>query len=104
MCRKSALPLVRPALSGKDDRRIDPEVLLDRTSKGILDGGASLDDASDRDGPPIGRLPEGYSGERTRCGRGVSVGAGNLYVDLLTAGPIAASNPAPEEPPSENRI
>jgi hypothetical protein len=80
MCRKSALPLVRPALSGKDDRRIGPEVLLDRTSKGVLDCGAPLDDASDRDGPSIGRLPEGYSGERTRCARGSSLEQGGSAI------------------------
>jgi hypothetical protein len=36
---------VRPGLSGKDDRRIGPEVLLDRTSESVLDRCAALDDA-----------------------------------------------------------
>jgi hypothetical protein len=54
-----SLRLVRPGIHGTGDRRIGPEILLNRASEGILDSGASLDDAGDRDGPPIGRLPEG---------------------------------------------
>ena len=65
--RTIALPLVRPDFQATRDRRIDPEVLLDGTSESVLDRSASLDHASDRDGPPIGRLPEGCSDERTRC-------------------------------------
>jgi len=53
------------------DRRIDSEVLLHGTSPGVLDRGASLDDAGDRGGPSIGRLPEGISHERARCLKGV---------------------------------
>ena len=49
------------------DRRIDAEVLLHRTQATILDRGASLDDAGDRGGPTLGRLPEGISHERARC-------------------------------------
>jgi hypothetical protein len=43
------------------------EVLLHGTPTGILDRGASLDDASDRRGPTLGRLLEGVSHERARC-------------------------------------
>ena len=40
--------------------------------------GAPLDDASDRDGPSIGRLPQGGSGQRARLGRRVASGVGTL--------------------------
>ena len=58
------LPVVWPGFQTAFDRRIDPEVLL-------LDRGAALDDASDRRGPSIGRLPEGILHERARCLRGI---------------------------------
>src|ERR1051325_10191600 len=43
--------------------------LLDGTSAGVLDRGASLDDAGDRDRSAIGRVPEGSPGQRARCAR-----------------------------------
>src|SRR5437763_1091687 len=49
------------------DRRIDPEILLHGSPATVLDRGAALDDAGDRGGPSIGRLPEGVSHERARC-------------------------------------
>ena len=65
------LPVVWPGFQTAFDRRIDPEVLLHETPTGILDRGAALDDASDRRGPSIGRLPEGILHERARCLRGI---------------------------------
>jgi len=65
--RRNSLPLVRPGFHATQDRRIGSEVLLDGTPEGVLDRRAALDDASDRDGPSIGRLPQGHSHERTRC-------------------------------------
>ena len=43
------------------------EVLLHGTQATVLDRGASLDDAGDRGGPTLGRLPKGVSHERARC-------------------------------------
>jgi hypothetical protein len=53
---------------------ISSEILFDFTPAIVLDRSAPLDDAGDRDGPSIGRVPEGSSSERARCPRGVSVG------------------------------
>jgi hypothetical protein len=47
--------------------------LLHGTPPTILDRGAPLDDAGDRGGPTLGRLPKGVSNERARCLRGVPV-------------------------------
>ena len=47
-------PDKRPGFQAAHDGRIGPEVLLDRTPASVLDRSASLDDASDRDGPSIG--------------------------------------------------
>ena len=63
------LPLVGLAFHVTDDRRIGSEVLLPRTSEGILDGRTTLDDASDRGRSFIGRVPEAHLDERTRCAR-----------------------------------
>ena len=52
-------------------RQIDPEILLHGSQTTVLDRGATLDDAGDRDGPNLGRLLEGVSHERARCLRGV---------------------------------
>jgi hypothetical protein len=59
--------MVWPSFQTAYDRRIGSEVLLHGTPTGILDRGASLDDASDRRGPTLGRLLEGVSHERARC-------------------------------------
>jgi ATP-dependent Clp protease adaptor protein ClpS len=56
------------------NRRIGSEVLLHGTQAAVLDRGPPLDDAGDRGGPTIGRLPKGIRYERARCLRGVSVG------------------------------
>jgi hypothetical protein len=63
------LPLVWPVLQAACNRWIGSEVLLDRTPTGVLDRSPSLDDAGDRCGPTIGRLPEGVSHERARSRR-----------------------------------
>jgi hypothetical protein len=68
-----ALPVVRPAFHTSYDRRIDSEVLLHGTQATVLDRGASLDDAGDRGGSTLGRLPKGVSHERARCLRGILV-------------------------------
>jgi hypothetical protein len=47
-------------------RRVSTEVLLDRAPPSILDRGAPLDDACDRDRPSIGRLLEDSSDQRAR--------------------------------------
>jgi hypothetical protein len=68
-----SLPVVWPDFHAACDRRIGSEVLLHGTPATILDRGASLDDAGDRGGSTLGRLPEGVSHERARCRRGVPV-------------------------------
>jgi hypothetical protein len=78
------------SIHSPDERRIGSEVLLDRTSEGVLDSGTTLDDASDRDGPSIGRLPESRSDERTRCGRGVSIGEDGHHLSAARALPLQA--------------
>ena len=65
--------MVWPGLYAACDRWIDSEVLLLGAQATILDRGASLDDAGDRRGPSIGRLPEGISRERARCLKGASI-------------------------------
>ena len=67
--------MVRADIHSTDDRGIGSKVLLDGTPESILDGRAALDDASDRDGSSIGRLPEGCSDERTRCAGAIPAGA-----------------------------
>jgi hypothetical protein len=59
--------VVCPDIHTTCDRRIDPEILLHGTQATVLDRGAALDDASDRGGPALDRLPEGVSHERARC-------------------------------------
>src|SRR6202035_2512238 len=66
------LPLVQTEIHAAHDRWIGSEVLLHRTSPTVLDRGAALDDAGDRGGPTLGRLPKGVSHERARCLRGHS--------------------------------
>lgn len=61
------LPVVWSVLQAACDGRISPEVLLDGTPTGILDRCTALDDAGDRRGPTLGRLPEGNSHQRARC-------------------------------------
>jgi hypothetical protein len=56
------------------DRWVGSKVLLHGPPATVLDRCAPLDDAGDRGGPPVGRLPEGISHEPARCLRGVSVG------------------------------
>jgi hypothetical protein len=64
------LPLVQPDLHTASDRRIGAEVLLTGTPTGVLDCGASLDDAGDRGGPfEVGAA----LGERS-YGKGAMVG------------------------------
>jgi hypothetical protein len=65
--------VVWPGFRTAVDRRIGSKVLLHGTPAAVLDRGASLDDAGDRGGPTLGRLPEGVSHERARCLSGVSV-------------------------------
>src|SRR5262245_40407208 len=62
-----SLPVVWPGLHAACDGWVDPEILLHRTSATVLDRGAALDDACNRDGPPVGRVFEGVSRERARC-------------------------------------
>ena len=59
--------MVWPSLQAACDRGISPEVLLDGTPTGVLDRGTAVDDAGDRRGPTLGRLPESLSYERARC-------------------------------------
>ena len=66
------LPLVQTEIHAAHDRWIGSEVLLHRTSPTVLDRGAALDDAGDRGGSTLGRLPKGVSHERARCLRGHS--------------------------------
>jgi hypothetical protein len=63
--------VVWPNIHAAYDRWIDPEVLLHGTQATVLDRGAALDDAGDRGGPTLGRLPKGVSDERARCLSGV---------------------------------
>jgi hypothetical protein len=53
-----------PRATGGSSRK-----LLHRTPATVLDRSAPLDDAGDRGGPTLGRLPEGVSHERARCPR-----------------------------------
>jgi hypothetical protein len=53
------------------NRRIGSEVLLHGTQAAVLDRGPPLDDAGDRGGPTIGRLPKAVSHERARYLRAV---------------------------------
>jgi hypothetical protein len=62
-----SLLVVWPRFQTADDRRIGSEILLCGTQATILDRGAPLDDASDRGGPALGRLPKSVSDERARC-------------------------------------
>ena len=55
------------------DRGIGAEVLLLGAPTTVLDRGAPLDDARDRGGPTLGRLPEGIPHERARCLSGVPI-------------------------------
>jgi hypothetical protein len=66
--------VVWPGFQTADDRWIGSKVLLYGTQATILDRGAPLDDAGDRGGPNLGRLPEVVSDERARWLRGVSAG------------------------------
>jgi hypothetical protein len=66
--------VVSPVFQAAFHRRIGSEVLLHGTQATVLDRGASLDDAGDRGGPTLGRLPEGVSHERARCARGDPIG------------------------------
>jgi len=63
--------VVWPGFYAAGDRWIGSEVLLHRTPPGVLDRSPSLDDAGDRCGPTIGRLPEGVSRQRARSLRGL---------------------------------
>src|SRR6202035_3592229 len=65
------LPLVQTEIHAAHDRWIGSEVLLHLTSPTVLDRGAALDDAGDRGGPTLGRLPKGVSHERARCLRDI---------------------------------
>ena len=65
--------MVWPGIYAACDRRVGSEVLLHGTPTGILDRGASVDDAGDRRGPTLGGLLEGVSDERARCLSAVSV-------------------------------
>jgi hypothetical protein len=58
---------VQTEIHAAHDRWIGSEVLLHRTSPTVLDRRAALDDAGDRGGPTLGRLPKGVSHERARC-------------------------------------
>jgi hypothetical protein len=60
------------------DGWIGAEVLFAGTSAVFLDCGAPLDDAGDRDGPPVGRLPEGGPRERARWPRCIPYGEGRI--------------------------
>jgi hypothetical protein len=82
--------LVWPNLHAASDGWIGSAILLDRTPTGILDRGAPLDDASDRDGSAIGGLLEGSPGERARCPRGVSIGEGHRCIGILIVDRLAA--------------
>jgi hypothetical protein len=53
---------------------IGSEVLFDFTPAIVLDCGAPLDDAGDRDGTSIGRVPESGSSERARWRRDIPAG------------------------------
>ena len=64
--------MVRPDIHTTYDWWLDAEVLLHRTQATVLDRGAPLDDAGDRGGSALGRLPKGLSDERARCLRGHS--------------------------------
>ena len=59
--------MVWPGFYAACDRGIGSEVLLHGTQATILDRGASVDDAGDRGGPTLGRVPEGVPDERARC-------------------------------------
>ena len=63
--------MVCPDILAAYNRRIDSEVLLHGTQATVLDRGAPLDDAGDRGGPTLGRLPKGVSHERARCLRDI---------------------------------
>ena len=86
----SSVSLVWPLLHATDDRRLGSAILLDRTPAGILDRGAPLDDAGDRDGPAIGGLLEGSPGERARCPRGISIGEGQRCIGIAVVDRLAA--------------
>jgi hypothetical protein len=68
-----SLPMVWPSIYAAFHRRIDPEVLLHRSQATVLDRGAPLDDAGDRGGSALGRLPKGVSHERARRLRGIPI-------------------------------
>ena len=63
--------MVWPDFHTAFDGRIGSKVLLHGTQATVLDRSTALDDARDRGGPTLGRLPEGVSRERARCPRGV---------------------------------
>src|SRR5215470_9187519 len=56
---KRLLPVVWSGFQTAFDGWVRSEVLLYRTQATVLDGGAPLDDAGDRGGPPVGRLLKG---------------------------------------------
>jgi len=55
------MPLVSATVYAALYRRVGTAVLLDRAPPSILDRGAPLDDAGDRDGSTVGRLLKGPS-------------------------------------------
>ena len=69
-----SLPVVRPEFHAAYDRRIGSKVLLHGTQATVLDCSTALNDAGDRGGPTLGRLPEGVSHERARCLSGIPAG------------------------------
>jgi hypothetical protein len=68
---RSAIAYVRPTVFAAVYRRVGTALLLDRAPPSVLDRRTVLDDASDRDGPSIGRLPQGTSDQRARRERRV---------------------------------
>ena len=89
MHTEEPLPVVWPVLQAACDGRISPEVLLHRTSTGILDRGPPLDDESDRGRPTLGRLPQGVSHERARCLSAIPVVRDPLAAGAKDVGPPA---------------
>src|SRR5205085_1679083 len=74
--RRRWLPVVWTLFRAKGDGWIASEVLHGKPPQSVLERCASLDDAGRRDGPTIGRLPEGHPDERVRCAKAISSSRG----------------------------
>jgi hypothetical protein len=58
--------MVRAIVYAAPYRRVGTALLLGRAPTSVLDRGAPVDDAGDRDGRLVGRLPKGTADQRAR--------------------------------------